>query len=204
MITSLYPARSGERLVAAATYAVVLLYVNTKHQADARTLVFRLLDFTFTQFNAGKLVNDTTLATRQTLQAFEIGLYCTVGLPTTGLTLPGNPWSGGTVNKVIFPSNQPQNVLTGDGNAGVQIPPNSFTGPAVVVTISALPAVPPLHTKLDQYGPYYDVKVSPEIALTTNLTVGLCLSNNDSTVFLAHNISDVTTSTSIQILPPGA
>ena len=39
MITTLFPARSGQRLVAAATYAVVLLYINTRHQADARTLV---------------------------------------------------------------------------------------------------------------------------------------------------------------------
>ncbi|MEP7088302.1 MAG: hypothetical protein ABI884_13440 [Gemmatimonadota bacterium] len=201
LITTLFPARSAERLVAAATYAVVLLYINTGHLADARTLVFRLLDFTFTQFNAGRLIGGYSLATRSALLAFETGLYCTVGLPTTGLTLPGDPSSGGTVNKVIFPSTVTQNVVTGDGNAGVQIPPNSFTGPAVLVTISALAPTPPLHTTLDQYGPYYDIKVSPEVSLTSNLTVGLCLANGVEipTVFLAHNISP----TSIEVLPPG-
>ena len=202
LITTLYPARSGERLVAAATYAVVLLYINTRHQADAQTLVFRLLDFTFKQFNAGKLVGGGSLATRTALLAFETGLYCTVGLPTTGLTLPGDPGSGGTVNKVIFPSNTTQNVVTGDGNAGVQLPPNSFNTPAVVVTISVIPGVThPLNTTLDQYGPFYDVKVSPESGITANLTVGLCLANGAEipTVFLAHNISP----TSIQVLPPG-
>ena len=202
LITTLYPARSGERLVAAATYAVVLLYINTRHQADAQTLVFRLLDFTFKQFNAGKLVGGGSLATRTALLAFETGLYCTVGLPTTGLTLPGDPGSGGTVNKVVFPTNTTQNVVTGDGNAGVQLPPNSFNTPAVVVTISVIPGVThPLNTTLDQYGPFYDVKVSPESGITANLTVGLCLANGAEipTVFLAHNIS----ATSIQVLPPG-
>ncbi len=201
MITTLFPARSGERLVAAATYAVVLLYINTRRQADAQTLVFRLLDYTFKQFNAGKLVGGWSLPTRNALLAFEAGLYCTVGLPTSGLTLPGDPGNAGTVNKVIFPSNTTQNVVTGDGNAGVQIPPNSFTGPALVVAISALPAVPPLHTTLDQYGPYYDIKVSPESSLTTSLTVGLCLASGVEipTVFLAHNVSP----TSIEVLPPG-
>ena len=200
MITTLFPARSGERLVAAATYAVVLLYINTKHQADARTLVFRLLDFTFTQFNAGRLVGGGSLATRQTLLAFETGLYCTVGLPTTGPTLPGDPGDGGTVNKVVFPSTTTQNVVTGDGNAGVQLPPNSFSGPAVVVTISK--TTDTLNTNLDKYGPFYDVKVTPEAAITANLTVGVCLANSAdtiSTVFIAHNISP----TSIEVLPPG-
>jgi len=209
MIVSLYPARSGERLVAAATYAAVLLYVNTRHQADARTLVFRLLDYTFTQFNAGRLVGGGSLSTRQQLLAFEMGLYCTVGLPTTGLTLPGDPGSDGTVNKVVFPSPTTQNVVTGDGNSGVQIPPNSFNTPAVVVTISVIPgATHPLNTTLDQYGPFYDVKVTPETAITADLNVGVCLADGAEipTVFLAHNVTqmvnDVPTP-GIEVLPPG-
>ncbi len=201
MITTLYP-RGRERLVAAASYVVVLLYINTGHQADARTLVFRLLDYTFTQFNAGKLVGGGSLATRQALLAFEKGLYCTVGLPTTGLTLPGDPGDSGTVNKVVFPSSTTQNVVTSDGNAGVQLPPNSFNTPAVVVTISVIPnATRPLNTSLDQYGPFYDVKVTPESAITAGLNVGLCLSDGAEipTVFLAHN----TSATTIEVLPPG-
>ena len=202
LITKLYPARSGERLVAAATYAVVLLYINTRHQADARTLVFRLLDFTFTQFNKGKLVGGLKDPPLAALLAFETGLYCTVGLPTTGLTLPGNPGDGGTVNKVIFPSPDTQTVVTRDGNAGVLFPPNSFNTPAVVVTISAISnTTHPLNTQLDQYGPFYDVKVSPESGITSNLTVGLCLANfpDSASIFLAHNVLE----SSIQVLPPG-
>jgi len=209
MIVTLYPARSGERLVAAATYAAILLYINTRHQADARTLVFRLLDFTFKQFNAGRLLGGGSLATRQTLLAFETGLYCTVGLPTTGLTLPGDPGSSGTVNKVVFPSPNTQNVLTGDGNSGVQIPPNSFNTPAVVVTISVIPGpTHPLNTTLDQYGPFYDVKVTPESAITANLTVGLCLADGFEipTVFIAHNVTQTVNNVptpGIEVLPPG-
>src|SRR5450432_455133 len=209
LITTLFPARSGERLIAGAAYAVVLIYINTHHQADARTLVFRLLDFTFTQFNAGKLVGGGSLATRQALLAFETGLYCTVGLPTTGLTLPGDPGNGGTVNKVVFPSNNTQNVVTGDGNSGVQLTPNSFNGPAVVVAISVIPgATHPLNTTLDQYGPFYDVKVTPENAIVANLTVGLCLANGAEipTVFLAHNVTQTVNNVptpGIEVLPPG-
>lgn len=200
MIVALYPAKGGARLLATVSYAAILLYINTRHQGDARTLVFRLLDFTFQQFNAGKLIGAGSLATRQRLLAFEMGLYCTVGLPSTGLTLPGDPSDPGTVNKVVFPSGNPQTVVTGDGNAGVLLPSNSFNTPAVVVTISALSDTNPLNTKLDQYGPFYDVKVSPESGITSDLTVGLCLPTGGDipTVFLAHNVGQ-----GIQVLPPG-
>jgi len=208
MIVALYPAKGGARLLATVSYAAILLYINTRHQADARTLVFRLLDYTFQQFNAGKLIGAGSPATRQQLLAFEMGLYCTVGLPTTGLTLPGDPGDPGTVNQVVFPSGNTQNLVTADGNAGVQLPPNSFNTPAVVVTISVIPnATKPLNTTLDQYGPFYDVKVSPESGITSNLTVGLCLATGGdiSTVLLAHNVTQTVNGTptpGIEILPP--
>lgn len=209
MIAALYPSKGGDRLIATATYAAILLYVNTGHQADARTLVFRLLDFTFKEFNAGNLIGGVSLATRQQLLAFEMGLYCTVGLPTAGLTLPGDPGDPGTLNQVVFPSSSTQTLVTKDGNAGVQLPPNSFNTPAVVVTIGVIPgATPPLNTTLDQYGPFYDVNVSPESGITTNLTVGLCLATGGDigTVLLAHNVTQTVNNTptpGIEILQPG-
>lgn len=209
MIASLYPAKSGERLLATVTYAAILLYINTRHQADARTLVFRLLDFTLQQFNAGKLTGGFSLSTRQKLLAFETGLYCTVGLPTTGLTLPGDPSDPGTVNQVVFPSGNTQNVLTPNAEAGVQLPPNSFNTPAVLVSISVIPgATHPLNTTLDQYGPFYDVKVTPESGITANLTVGLCLVDGADipTVFLAHNVTQSVggvPTPGIEVLPRG-
>src|SRR3954451_10507813 len=45
MITALYP-KGNDRVTAAASYAAILVYINTNHQADARTLMFRLMDFT--------------------------------------------------------------------------------------------------------------------------------------------------------------
>ena len=199
MIVALYP-KGADRLVAAASYAAILLYINTKHQADAQTLMFRLLDYTLQRYNAGKLIGGYLPTTQALLLQFETGLYCTVGLPTTGLVVPGNPADGGSVNKVVFPSTTTQNIVTPNGNAGVQLPPNSFTGPAVLVTIAPLSGKP-LNTTLDQYGPFSDVKVSPETALTTSISVGLCLDNGVQipTVFLAHNIS----ATSIEVLPHG-
>ncbi len=170
MIVGLYP-QGPDRITAAAAYAVILLYINTRHPADAQTLMFRLLDFTLQRFNAGKLIGGFSPNTRTQLLAFENGMYCTVGLTTTGLVLPGDPSNPGTVNKVVFPSTTTQNVVTQDGNAGVQLPPNSFSGPAVVVTISPLTGTP-LNTTLDQYGPFSDVKVTPETALLSNVNVG--------------------------------
>ena len=90
-IVSLFPAGSGGRLTATVYYAAILFFVNTNRQADARTVMFQLLDYTFKQFKAGKLTGKFSLTTRQNLLAFEKGLYCTVGLPTDGLTLPGDP-----------------------------------------------------------------------------------------------------------------
>ena len=198
MIVALYP-KGPDRITAAAAYAVILLYINTHHQADAQTLMFRLLDFTLQRYNAGRLIGGYLPATQTLLLQFENGLYCTVGLPTSGLTSPGDPSDGGTVDKVVFPSTTTQNVVTQNGEAGVQLPPNSFTGPAVLVTITPLSGKP-LNTKLDQYGPFSDVKVTPETALTTTISVGVCLDAvvDTSTVFLAHNVL-----TTIEVLPRG-
>ena len=206
MIVSLYP-KGPDRITAAAAYAVILLYINTRHTADAQTLMFRLLDFTVQRFNAGKLLGGFSANTRQQLLAFETGMYCTVGLPTTGLVLPGDPSDPGTVNMVVFPSTTTQNVVTPNGNAGVQLPPNSFSGPAVVVTISALTGAP-LNTTLDQYGPFSDVKVTPETALLSNVNVGICPSaaTVPATVFLAHNVTQLVNNVptpGIEVLPPG-
>jgi hypothetical protein len=198
MIVALYP-KGADRVTAAAAYAAILLYINTHHQADAQTLMFRLLDFTLQRYNAGKLIGGYSTTTQALLLRFETGLYCTVGLPTDGLVLPGVPSDPGTVNRVVLPSTTTQNIVTQNGKAGVQFPGGSLNGP-VLVTISPAPDNP-LHTTLHQYGPFSDVKVSPETSLNTDLTVGLCLDAGADipTVFLAHNISE----TDIAVLPRG-
>jgi hypothetical protein len=198
MIVSLYP-KGADRVTAAASYAAILLYINTNHQADARTLMFRLLDFTLQRYNAGKLIGGYAPTTAALLLQFETGLYCTVGLPTTGLVLPGSPTDQGTVNQVVLPSTTTQNIVTQDGKAGVQFTAGSLGGP-VLVTISRLSGTP-LNTKLDQYGPFSDVKVSPETSILNPLSVGICLEDGADilSVFLAHNIS----LTSIEVLPRG-
>jgi len=201
MIVSLYP-KGADRTTAAASYAAILLFINTNHQADARTLMFRLLDFTLQRYNAGKLIGGYSAATATLLFQFENGLYCTVGLPTTGLVVPGSPTDPGTVNQVVVPSTTTQNIVTQNGKAGVQFPGGSLSGP-VLVTISAIsPLVGnPLNTKLDQYGPFSDVKVSPETAILNPLSVGICLDDGADilSVFIAHNISP----TAIEVLPRG-
>ena len=131
------------------------------------------------------------------------GLYCTVGLPTTGLTLPGDPGNGGTVNKVDLPEQQHAER----GDAATEMPACRFRrtrsrDPPSSSRSARCLTVPPLNTKLDQYGPFYDVKVSPEIALTAEphrralpraTTTARCSSR---TTFRRHVDPD-------QVLPPG-
>ena len=73
MIVSLYP-KGADRVTAAAAYAAILLYINTHHQADAQTLMFRLLDFTLQRYNAGKLIGGSSSATQITLLAVRDGV----------------------------------------------------------------------------------------------------------------------------------
>jgi hypothetical protein len=198
MIAALFP-KGSSRVNAAQMYATIVVYINSGRLTDAQTLMFRLLDFTVQQYNAGKLIGGYSATTQQQLLAFEIGLYCTVSLPATGLTLPGDPTNGGTVDKVVYPSTTTQNIVTQNGKAGVQFPGGSISGP-VLVTITPLSGNP-LNTSLDQYGPFSDVKVSPETSIVNLLSVGICLDDGAQlpTVFLAHN----NTATTIEVLPRG-
>jgi hypothetical protein len=195
-ITALFP-KGSSRVTAAKMYATIVVYINTGRLEQARALTFTLLDFTLQQYNAGKLIGGYSSTTQARLLHFETGLYCTVGLSTDGLEPPGTPTDQGTVNQVVFPSTTTQNIVTQNGKAGVQFPGGSLNAP-VLVTISPA-SDKPLHTTLDQYGPYSDVKVSPESALNDVVSVGLCLDAgvDSPRVFLAHNIS----TTTIEVLP---
>jgi len=197
-ITALFP-KGSSRVTAAKMYATIVVYINTGRLAEARALTFTLLDFTLQQYNAGKLIGGYSSTTQARLLHFETGLYCTVGLPATGLVLPGDPSDGGTVDKVVYPSADNQNLVTQNGNAGVHIPGGALSGP-VLVTIVPLSGNP-LNTTLPQFGPFSDVKVSPESALLNPVSVGICPSADvvPATVFLAHNNS----ATTIEILPRG-
>jgi hypothetical protein len=205
MITALFP-KGSSRTNAAQMYATIVVYINSGRLADAQALAFKLLDFTLKQYYAGKLIGGYSLSTQQQVLAFEIGLYCTVGLPSTGLQLPGDPTNTGIVDQVVFPSTTKQSVTTKNGAAGVFFPANSLNS-AVLVTITPLTGNP-LNTKLDQYGPFSDVNVSPASALGADVSVGICASANfdPATVFLAHNVSQLINNVptpGIEILPPG-
>jgi len=199
MINPLFP-KGTSRTYAAQTYSTIVSDVKAGQQGNALALMFSLLDFTLNQYNAGKLIDGYSLEAQQRVLAFETGLYCTVGLTPTGLVLPGDPTTGGTVDKVVYPSTETQNLVTQNGNAGVQIPGNTIIGP-VLVTITPLTGDPPLHTNLHQYGPFSDVKVSPETNLNGDVSVGICPSATvvPPSVYLAHNNS----ATTIEVLPRG-
>ena len=199
MINPMFP-KGTSRTSAAQQYSTIVSNVNAGRSVQATALMFTLLDFTLQQYNAGKLIDGYTLESQQRVLAFETGLYCTVGLTPTGLVLPGDPTTGGTVDKVVYPNTTTQNTVTPNGHAGVQFPGGTLLGP-VLVTITPLTGDPPLHTNLRQYGPFSDVKVSPETNLGGDVSVGICPSAAvvPPSVYLAHNNS----ATTIEVLPHG-
>jgi hypothetical protein len=81
---------------------------------------------------------------------------------------------------LILPSDQPQVVVSGDANAGVQLPANPVSEPTLLTVTKITTTFPlgggPLNTKLDQYPGYYEfVKQSATNApLTQPVVVAVC------------------------------
>ena len=81
-------------------------------------------------------------------------------------------------------------VVTPNGDAGVQIPPGVL-GQNATITVAKLPTpgTPgqgPLPTSLNQYGPYYEISISPANAqLGDSVRVGVCQVTDASSPFYA-------------------
>ena len=96
---------------------------------------------------------------------------------------PGNADSASTV---VGPSGG--SVVTPSGVAGVQIPPGVISQSATItITRLPAPAAPgqgPLPTSLNQYGPYYQIAISPANAqLGDSVRVGVCQVTDPSSPF---------------------
>ena len=79
-------------------------------------------------------------------------------------------------------------VITPNGDAGVQIPPGVL-GQNATITVAKLPTpgTPgqgPLPTSLNQYGPFYEISISPANAqLSDSVRVGVCQVTDPSSPF---------------------
>ena len=86
------------------------------------------------------------------VEAIIRALFCLAGVATTETS----------TSALVYPTDLPQVIVTGDGRAGVSLPGNPVTEPTLITITpipgSFAPGSGPLHTKLDQYPGYYEFK----------------------------------------------
>ncbi len=161
--------------------------------------MFQLWDLVLKAYYQGNLKGGTSNDTQDNVLELGQLLYCLVGLDGSGLAL-GDALGDGDVTQVVFPSTQNTDVVHGDGDGGLRVPPGAINGP-VTVTISLItdpfdPFKGPLNTKLDQYGPFFLFEVVPLDALVQPVDIAQCFDNAPpASTHIAHNVG-----TGIEIL----
>jgi len=185
--------------------AVALIRLEYTHgrAQQARNDMFHLWSDVLAAFYRGNLKGGLSADTQDNVLQFGQLMYCLVGLDGSGLSL-GDALNTGDTTVVVYPSQQTQQVVHGDGDGGIQIPGGGLNEPATVtitlITDAFNPYQGPLQTKLDQYGPFFEFHVVPEDALGQAALVSQCLTGPSGgdpppSVHLAHNVG-----TGIEIL----
>lgn len=194
-----------QQLVVTVGYIATLLDVATGRKTQAVNDMYKIWDFTLKTYYAGKLDGGQSTQTQSATIAFGQALYCLVGLDGSSLSLTTTPLDPNNVVQVVFPSSSDQTVVTGTQEGGVMIPGGTLTQP-VTISITLLSGnytfpAGPLHTKLDQYGPFFEFTVVPAQTFATPVLAAACISAPDggtvpSSVDIAHDVG-----TGIEILP---
>lgn len=144
--------------------------------AGAQSKMLSLVDFIFQKFNNGQLLDPNGSAPPTTDQAVCVvvnSLYEFVGL-----TGPGGCSVEDGASVIIGPEGG--TVVTGTQQAGVDVPAGALTQ-TVLLVITRLPdptgdpGTGPLNTNLKQYPRFYEYSIFPEIPLTADLLVGVCV-----------------------------
>jgi hypothetical protein len=223
-IGALYPSGGPMYLAgkAAVLYAAELVAVGPikgvkPDTALGQQIALQLVDTTLKLFTAGKLIGGTGASTAQLAVTVLDAVLCSAGLPQTLTTASLGSGSTGAA-QVIQPNAPTTTVITGDQNAGVQVPQGNLKV-MTLVTITPItgpncvPYSGPLCTPLAQFPPYYQYTFTPSVdatqtpnlftfevcATTTNINVPL------SDLFLAHNVTNPANGiTTAQVLPTAA
>jgi hypothetical protein len=131
--------------------------VNKGNIATAQSHARDLVSFILAKVQQGGLPG-----TPAQVQALVNGILCYTGIATNSF--------------VIYPTDQPQILLSTDGSAGISLQGNTVAVPTVV-TITVLPSTTsPLITKLDQYPGY--VALTQTSVLTKPAIVAVCPSSS--------------------------
>lgn len=143
----------------------ILFAMQRNDTATARTKAFQLVDFIL-KLQGRRRFRGNPPPVDKLIQA----IFC---LGAVTYTDPDNSF-------LILPSDQPQVVVAGDAQAGVQLPANPVSEPTLLTVTKITSTFPlgggPLITKLDQYPGFYEfVKQSATNApLTQPVIVAVC------------------------------
>jgi hypothetical protein len=193
-INALFP--PGMRGSVSSQLAKIRDDVKKGNTALAQTEMFQLWQQVLDAYYVGSLNGGQSAGTQTMVLNFGADVYCLVGLDGSSF-LVGNPLGADNKLQVVFPSGSQQTVVSGNGKGGTQIDGGTLTTPGtvtiVLITDSFDPFKGPLHTKLDQYGPFFEIKIVPEGTLNQPIHVAQCIAgpaNSDPppTVHLAHNV----------------
>jgi hypothetical protein len=198
LVRALYPA--GTKLTTANNQITQIYKLAPAGKlADARTVMFSLLQPLLQNYFAGTLLGGQSAATQTNVLSLVNGLYCVVGLPQPNLPLGVLGDDGAAA--IVFPNGPTTLVRTGTQFAAVNVPGASVPTPTLI-TIQRLPDEPsPLLTPLDQYPAFYEFTSSPAVAFNADVLVGVCQVANFtppdySRLKVGHNVGPV-----VELLP---
>ena len=147
----------------------VVRFAARRDMVKAKQAAFDAVKFVLLQAGKSRFGGSTS-----DVDALIKGIFC-----LAGISLP-DPSSSSSGFALIYPTDAPQIVTTGDGLAGVSLPGNPVTEPTLltitVITGSFVPGGGPLNTKLDQYPGYYEFKKqsATDPPLTQPVVVAVC------------------------------
>ncbi len=200
-INALFP--PGMRGDVSSQLAAIRNDVKKGNTTQAQTEMFQLWQEVLNAYYAGSLNGNKSPDTQSMTLNFGAQVYCLVGLDGSSFLI-GNPLDGPNKLQVVFPSGSDQDVVSGNGGGGTRITGGALSGPTTVSLVLVKgtfdPFKGPLNTKLDQYGPFFEIHIVPAQSLNTTITIAQCLiapsGDVPASVHLAHNVGS-----GIEILP---
>jgi len=205
LIDAIFPA-GNDRTAAEARFDNIDKLLARGTAADSQTAkehTLTLVAFTLNKYYGGRLLPQTPPATLEDAVMQLVNSWlCYAGLPT----VPDGALDPDGAIALIYPTTD-STVVTGSKQAGADFDSGSVSEP-ILVTISRIdPYTPPgpLATLLDQYPPFYEFHMSPQLpSFEIPVLVGVCPQVPDQTVLdrvkLAHNVSDGSGGTTVEIL----
>jgi hypothetical protein len=176
--------------------------ITSRNRLAAQEKALAVVDWILKAYYHGLLVGGTSAATQAKVLKLIESIYCLVKLPPPHFP-PGALGHDGAI-AVVTPHSHETLVITGNGQAGVNIPAAAVPRTTTIV-ISRLPDTPePLLTTLSQFPPFYLFTSTPEVEFREEVVTGICVRDFETLpqhgLRLAHNVGTVFGQ--VEVLPP--